>query len=1424
MSINLFLRPLQDATVQYEYKTDVLSTYNNLEDRVAQRDIPRIFFNYNYAITDYKKAIDLDTELQKNGSVGGVFLPDWLSGITVNNVVEGINNITVDKNVNLAEEQIVLLFADDAHYEVSQIRSVVINENDAEIKFRSASNYTQVYIMPVFECFLEGENKQSRINTLSNTFSVQAVVKSPVFSAIRPHDVQFLGHDVLCDNFKITDNEPDLTISQQVQENDYEIGLKDRFTFFDRMYSSFAVTIMAKQSERDYVRNFIKRRWGKTYSCFIPSGVADFVKHDNGQQITNTLNVVNSDFDFEARPFVAIYANNEVWYAKVVSANKGAEITTLTLDTHITHVILGENSVVQRTEEVSQLDIYPRDIECIQSLFFARFNDDTITFKIAGSSEDFEDVYSIEMPFIETEFYDSDNINYDTVDGVMFDKDVVFEVKSFTDDVLPSNDNNNSYVVKPHPKSGWSGGVVYSTTSGKYDGTYAYNGMAIGDKTDATDDEKDANSEVDRWLINATQDFVLQIECKFNSTSQETLTNSLVTGSCSHHKIDIGLAKGNDGNMYPCVAFHIRHTSYMNPDSHDVIVLTKFNGDIFDDYHEIAIQRTNGITYVYCDGHLNGSSVSCRNEKLFKGKCRSARLEVYYLLFGSDFNSNTTYQSCGYVQQCRLMLNKNIYTGTEMGVMNRIYYLFDYALDKITDMDNATIIKTDFIYDCLRDNWASLREYATQEDMIVADLDIFGQDLCQHPTAQYENAVTGNSDDPYKWSSNYTTISSYVKRNTTYIDLSTRHFHLSLSKYKLPYRWHKDLWFEFEISKSGEVADGQVLLYAENIMPTIYIDNDTWSVGAFGLNPHDDVSAVWNSTSDHLNVAISIDSQYNRVCVYIDGQLSLSDTLINVILRNEHGSIGFWPLISEKVNLLLHKFRLVDSCLTHDDSYNVSELWTLGYRTTFFDFEFGRKHNESYPTLRITNINAVQELCPIYDVIQDIDYKKDYTYLWSDGSRADKIVNPTGNTLYTVVVTNRLTNDKGYGWFFVHKGFTGEICHSDMSCVDTYDEDGTALHTNHFGMVRYDFTEQKYRDTEFWRSSGMSVVQDNNGYRLNCGWGYGTWDFFGEVDSSFVAPSVVGSYSSFTMFLAYHRYYIDNYIKQIEMVIFPKAWSASSFYSDENTCTYDTQHSPLSYAQGTLFSVNPSDPNNYECTIGNYFQYLNSHGTDVLKRSQGGYSSDYWYDSHWVVTYTPKYTMYKNQNIVYQSMNLDFNGYDSGPYGYGDKYFPNCNWITLDRNYMKPIHIVIEPMLMPLQHSGSYGTSDMTISYRNIWINGKRYNIFDLLRNANVPNNPVGTTDVVFDGLPENPNDFMQRLLVWDQDVRSAFFPSIITHLYSSGEQICIAFLKKTVGSIGGCFGYDNNYDNHMISGFACYDYIKYVDDFDATEKLNNYK
>lgn len=1411
MSINLFLRPLQDATVQYEYKTDVLSTYNNLEDRVAQRDIPRIFFNYNYAITDYKKAIDLDTELQKNGSVGGVWLPDWLSGITVNNVVEGINNIAVDKKVNLAEEQIILLFADDAHYEVSQIRSVVINENDAEIEFRSASNYTQVYIMPVFECFLEGENKQSRINTLSNTFSVQAVVKSPVFSAIRPHDVQFLGHDVLCDNFKITNNEPDLTISQQIQENDYEIGLKDRFTFFDRMYSSFAVTIMAKQSERDYVRNFIKRRWGKTYSCFIPSGVADFVKNDNGQQITNTLNVVNSDFDFEARPFIAIYANNEVWYAKVVSANKGAEITTLTLDTHITHVVLGENSVVQSTEEVSQLDIYPRDIECIQSLFFARFNDDTITFEIAGSSNDFEDVYSIEMPFIETEFYDADNINYDTVDGVVFDKDVLFEVKSFSDTTIPNNDNDNTYTTLLRYDS-------FPTIAGKYEGTFAFNNISIIDREYLHDGETASN----RKLITGEQDFVFQIECKFDTTKS---AHPLVRSAGTSGFFEIRVMQGNDNQYYPFVIFNMTNETsgfvYNN-----VIVLTEFDGTI-DDWHEIALQRIDGVTYVYCDGYLNGSSLMFKGESLFAGKVinpNATNKRVGYFEFGDIYNNG---ESCGWVQQARLMVNKHLYTGSKMSTMNRVYNLFDYNLEQLEQMDNATIIKTDFIYDCIANNWRVTKPKASYKGLTLNDNNYYGCDLCQHPMARYEQTVTGNVNDPYKWMS-FSSVSNY-NRGVTYIDLSTKAFHLSLSKYKLPYKWYKDLWFEFEISKSGEVADGQVLLYAENLMPTIYFSNNNtkWSVGGFGLDPNNSQNSVWVDVAEHLNVALAIDSRNHRVCVYINGVLSLTDSLENVIKNNEHGCIGFYPLISEKMNLHLHKFRIVDSCLTQEDNYTVADLWKLGYRTTFFTFEFGKKQNDTYPVLRVVNIDTIYEYAPLYDVITNTNYKTNYTYLWSDGSRADRIVNPVGNTLYTVRVTDIKTGNVGYGWFFVHNGYTGEVCRSNMSCSISYDENGNEVKTDNFGIIRYDFNQQAYKNSNFWHTNGLEIIQDDGGYRIHSTGSWTFWDFFGEVDSGFVPPNTN------RVWKAYHKFYINNYIKQFEFVqILSKDDIGSYYYTRGNITYYKMHQTPYNFYTATRFLNNPLNTGDTSYHYGNYLMHLNSLGQDIPRGSDDYRYANYLHDDSWSIAYSPKFTINYNQDKVYQSVTFSCSS-EQGYYGNGNNYYPNRDYIVSDKTGYEPIHFVIEPVLVlyfvPYSSLTYSGASWLGIMIKNIWVNGVKHNVYDLIKNGTFPNMPFNYTGDYFTGISQNAQDFRMAELsesntIVNQPIFFITAPKILSGDESDYQKAVYQFLFKELGNSASEFCHSLNYKkSYSMSNFVCYDYIKYTENFDATEKLNHY-
>ena len=1415
MSINLFLRPLADATVSYEYKTDVLNTYNNIEDRIAQRDIPRIYFNYNYNITDYKQAIDLDTELQKNGATGSIWLPDWFSGVEVENLINGLNTVTVEQYANFAPEQLALVFSGDNNYEVVEIQSVDIVNSHAEVKFRCTDIRTKAVLLPLFECFTNQDGKQSRINTLNNTFELSAIVKTPVFASIKNHNVSFLGHDVLCDNFKITEQNS-LTTNQTVQENDYEIGLKDRFTFFDRMYNSFSVPLLVRQNELDYVRNFIKRRWGKTYSCFVPSGVADFARIDDGQNVGNILKVKTSDYDFVARPYIAISHGNKITYAMVTSTTVAGDVTALTLNTAMTQVVLSENNSVYNVSTVSALNISSSDIDSVQSLFFARLDDDTVTFKLAGHSDDYQGVYEIELSMIETQFYDSENINYDSVDGIVVDKDVVFEVKCLDNSQIPANDNNNTYTTLLR-------GDTFTTVTGKYAGTYAFSSLTIVDKEYLRDGE----TASDRCLINAEQDFVLQVECMFDS-SLTYVNNSLLGSHTLQKSIQIILKQANDGQYYPMVVFNLTYYSagYTN-EVNNVVTITKYNGNLFSDWHEIAVQRTNGITYVYCDGYLNGSVTACRHEKLFCGDVVNQYVTnkvVAYVDFGNPYNSN---RSCGWVQQARLLLNKNIYTGSQMGVMNRKYEIFDYALSEVEQMDNATIVKYDFIFDSLKADWSFGNAYSDFDNMRLCDPDVYGCDLCQHPMASFENAVTGNPADYTKWlitSSYY----SYYKRDTAYIDLSSRYFHLSLAKFKLPYKWYKDLWFEFEISKSGDVSDGQILLYAENLMPTIYFsDNNTkWSVGAFGFNPHDNQSAVWVDVAEHINVALAVDSQSNRVCVYINGQLSLVDSLVNVVKNNEHGCIGFSPLISEKINLYLHRFRIVDKCLTHGDSYVVADLWKLGYRTTFFDFEFGKKQNDTYPVLRIVNIDTVNVLSPLYDVITNTDYKQNYTYRWSDGSKADRIVNPVGNTLYTVIVTDVKTGDVGYGWFFVHKNFTGEICRSNLSYDIDYDENGNEIKTNNFGIIRYDFNNQEYKNSSFWHTSGVDIVKDGtNNYRLTTSYAGAFWDFFGEINpETFSAPSFSSYWS------AYHRYAIDNYIKQIEYVIFPWERSVSSFYTSGNSAYYYGDHSSAMYYLGTTFVT---DVDNREWHYGNCFDYLNSKGWTVTPSGWGG--SGYYrdtnamYQDNWRVYQTPKYAINKNQGIVFNSLSFSFNTSDAGSYGSGYYYYPNADYVAYELNYYKPIHVVLEPVIVPwyvIRCGTTYsGQCWISIMIKNIWINGKKYNAFDLLRKGVVPNQPANFSGDYFTGLPENAEDFRQEDFVTYRVGSYEVGIEMFVPIAPNNQDYSYYYLvKKIIGNIGGSFGYDSNDDNYMISNFACYDYIKYTENFDASSKIKNYR
>ena len=1392
MSLNLFLRPTNNAKVSYEYKTDVLSTYNNSEDRIAQRDIPRITFQYSYGITDYKSAYELENRLQNNGNAGSIFVPDWFCGLEVEDIQQGTNTIAINQFSNLAKNQYVMLLRDDGTTLVSQISDRYDTSEICTITFDSSTAVAHAYMYPLFECEVENDTTANRINPLTNAFELEVMVKTPVFSPLLPHNVQFLGHDVFCDDLQIVGGDNQIKSYQDVQENDYEVGVRDRFTFFSRMYNQFSATILAEQDRLEYTRNFIKRRWGKTFACFIPSGVADLAKHDySTDELTDTIYVKKSSFDFESRPFIAVSHSDRITYAHVTNVAVGDVYQALTIDTEtLVTVILDNRNNVTNVISGGDLGFTTAEIDSIQSLLFARLDDDTVDFVYAGSSADNKGLYSIELSFVETDFYDSSLINYETIEGKVTDKLTLFEVKTFEQALMPNDITDNDLTTTS----------VYTPSyiTGKYENTYAFSSVGIMDRESYPSTSGSWNY-LNKYLIDPTQDFCLQIEGKFNNIEQVNTNNAV---SYLARSLSVGFSI-EVWNVYGSYDMYVSLSPFSDASAGSVrntdnIRITKYDGAITD-WHEFAIQRIDGVTYVYCDGYLNGSSTVWQNNNLFRAVVVPNSRKIQYLILGQ--NATTYYSwynanSFTYVQQARLTIDRHVYSGTTMSKSDRVYHLNDYELTELEPMDSATITKFDFKGISSFGRWYINYSYRNNDNM-----NLYSCDLAQHPYARFSPCVVDNLNDGMR----------YTSRDMTYktnkLNLASNDFYLPYHKYKLPVTWNKSLWMEFEFKKNGAIKNETIVLKADGIMLTAYVNADEtrWSFGAFGLNPVEQGLEMFD-VSDSINVVIFIDCSLQGCTagLYINGSKYIYDDMANIITKTERGRIGFSPFYMGKVNIDLTKFRLVDACLTHDNTYDVEQSWKLGYKTTYFDFEFGKKQTDTYPTLRIVNIDNIYPLANIYGVIENKNYCSNYSFLWSDGSRSQQIVNPTPNTLYTVVVTDGITGEQGFGWFYVYAGYTGEVCRSDFNYNVEYDNDGNLIQTDYIQGVRYNFLTKAYETYDpVCLKNYLTVESTNNGGKIVCKKtnNITMLDFFGSDGG------IRDIASSGYQWYCYHRWFLEVYVKQIELVVTLKNFSDTYFYTSGTSAYYKaTKLSTLNFEGGMDYDVEAE-----ASTQLDYLDYYNSDGVTAEYRQHITTSDNLNTCCSSVQMYhTPKYTLNYQQGITYQGV---FIGTDSsggqGYWGGSVSDLPNTCYTLFEATPPKALHFVLEPDVVMLPFGGSYSAGQIGVIIKNMWVNGKKYDMLDLTKEMSIAYNNIQP-------LPTNPNAFTTSLLY------SSVFMKLVSQITNDNTN-GIEWFNKTIGSIGGNFNIGYFTFLQGIADVHIYDYVKYEKDFDASAIIKKY-
>lgn len=1113
MDCYLIKRPGSDATVSYSYKTDVLASYGNKEDRIAQRDTPRIGFAYSFMISDLKTALALDRELQNAGNAGTIWAPDWTAFENIGTVRSGTNTYTpVSGITNFADEQTGVLYVSDILWTV-----VTVNVIHNELVFESTVEYENALLLPLYACDMTGEPEITQANSLCYTLSVTLETKRPDFSPVSEWGEKYQGHDVWA-GFKVSEDSGIVVRKpeQEVQENDYDVGVRDRFTFFERMYDSFGTTVICEQSELPAFRNFIKRRYGKTYSFFMASGAADFQKAgDAGDTVGSYLRIRNNQHDFSARPYIVIQTDETANYAHVIALQDdwgdpvGSDYS-------------GEEFITLVLEE--SFSFKYKDIDSVQILYFVRLNDDEVAFSCIGNSGGEKPVYSIDLSMIETDFYDASLIDYEDTWGSVKDLNTIYLFKVVNGEPVLENGADHGFTLVKN--AGWQTAI----TEGRREGTYAvkqnYNNgtgqwMIVPTRTDTAP------------LIGKDDDFVFQIEGQITQDGYSVLNSGLcpiVFRTNGYYWLQIG-------------------------DIRAIIVkMNRWLGDEFG-WHEWAVQRHNGRLYFLCDGLLCGTSDDMKGEEW----CADGVIQF-------------AGQSHIKVQQFRLAKGLNVYSG-ETDTVNDEYRLNHYSLNKLRAFDNATVCIFDFKH-CRQahtaytivsgyyayDNRECTWDFATGDSERIrrSNESIVNSDPGSSQIYNYDS-ITGlriTSDSNSIWA-----IHPDIVLEENYHHDFWFEFTMVISDDQA---WSEQIIFPLPgLMVTAKISSGEYTIEGFGIASGVYVNIGSAITFAACLDSQNNRICTYINGQRTGMTTITAFMQTNK-----DGMISLYPLAIRR------------PQDCDAREYYLHRLRIVEKCLTSDTSYTVESEWTLGaYYTVPFAVEYGTRNSSDTKILEIKNIESVHPFAPYFTTLKQSQTALRCNKLWSDGSRKTEVVSPAERTLYTVILTDPKTGIQGYGWYYVYPNYDGIYYKSILTKKQNVTENFITQTVPIIRGERYKFEEQKkeiYKPAvapieNFEVVSPFDEIEYNRiGNSLH-------YTLTGTSGLDFLSGDGTLPVTNGSQIPAITRWGTERRIKQIEFVLNPPF--IPYFYGSDASGTYrysfyDTRITQWRSAQGSHDDVN----------------------------------------------------------------------------------------------------------------------------------------------------------------------------------------------------------------------------------------------------------
>lgn len=663
-----------DASVTYEYNTDVLQSYDGNEDRIALRESPRISFDYSYFSTDYVMVNNAINALNSIGNTNRVYAPNWLNYVKCDEISYTKNKVTVPMYHEFVVGQLALIFVPNfSDNKVKYAITNVVQSTSTSItldKSNIAQDFINCYVLPLFSTFIDDTPKYITSNCLNHKNEIKFIVGDAVYKGFSDYDKKYLGYDVLGD-FYTTSSSLTFDKEQEFVENDYNIGRFDRYTYQEQVFNKLSLDLMCNMEEMYYMRNFLKRRYGMCNSFFLPSNVVEVSKFSNellGETGTNVLCFKYNNHDYNTRPFIAIMANNSYKYYRVLNAeivsNNNIDYYKITLD--------------------RDLDTSIKDINYISTLYLVRLDKDKVTWEVVGYGD--SQYFKTSISFVECVYTPyTDIFDYDVLYvGKVEDKNTLI-LSHFNGNLTNESEKFSQY--KPTVNSGTPLYVVgkFGTGLQALDSNFDMNFFTEKEICEEDTVFSDHDWTLEFWIKtpNLTSD---------DSDKCESINGDYIFVNYAYNSLNV-----------------VFNNDYL--DSTTCFTITEYIGNLNNNWHHIAVSHkvnTNEI-FVFCDGLING--VINTTYDFFK-------LE-------NTFNVNIKHNTQIIVDDLRLVFDKCLYTNNfeppiaplELGAFN---------VNTTTIADNATLFLD---HTCGKSNYlisASIYNYAIYSYRRYFDLQYYG--------------------------------------------------------------------------------------------------------------------------------------------------------------------------------------------------------------------------------------------------------------------------------------------------------------------------------------------------------------------------------------------------------------------------------------------------------------------------------------------------------------------------------------------------------------------------------------------------------------------------------------------------------------------------------------------------------------------------